>query len=107
MRRELPPKPHLEHLKAQAKDLLQAYRRGERAAYDRIRAAVPAFANHSDAELARGPFALHDAQSTIAREYGFPSWTALRTRVDAGEQPAPDPLATLVAGQPMSPELEA
>src|SRR5204862_4762352 len=31
---------------------------------------------------ARHP-ALHDAQSAIAREHGFPSWTALREEVEA------------------------
>jgi hypothetical protein len=66
--RQLPSKPNLEHLKSQAKDLLDAHRRGEPEAFSRIRAAVPAFAHMSDEALARAPFALHDAQSAIARE---------------------------------------
>ena len=70
MRRDLPTRPSLEHLKKQAKDLLDAHRRGDEEGLARIRAAVPSFAAMSDEELARAPFALHDAQSAIAREYG-------------------------------------
>jgi hypothetical protein len=66
--RQLPTRPHLDHLKAQAKDLLDAHRRGEPEAFERIRASVPAFARMADDELARAAFALHDAQSAIARE---------------------------------------
>lgn len=81
MTRQLPARPNLEHLKAQAKDLLDAHRRGEPQAFERIRASVPAFVRMSDEALARAPFALHDAQSAIAREYGFVSWTDLRGKV--------------------------
>lgn len=83
MTRPLPARPNLEHLKAQAKDLLDAHRRGEPEAFTRIRAAVPAFAHMSDEALARAPFALHDAQSAIAREYGLASWAELRAQVSA------------------------
>jgi Lon protease-like protein len=83
MTRQLPARPNLEHLKAQAKELLDAHRRGEPRAFERIRASVPAFARLSDEQLARAPFALHDAQSAIAREYGFVSWTDLRGKVAA------------------------
>ena len=94
MSRPLPSKPNLEHLKSQAKDLLDAHRRGEPEAFARIRAAVPAFARMSDDALARAPFALHDAQSAIAREYGVASWAELRARVIAADaEPAADPAA--------------
>jgi Lon protease-like protein len=83
MSRPLPARPHLDHLKAQAKDLLDAHQRGEPEAFERIRAAVPAFARMSDDQLARAAFALHDAQSAIAREYGFASWAELRDKVAA------------------------
>lgn len=83
MSRQLPARPHLDHLKAQAKDLLDAHRRGEPEAFERIRASVPAFARMSDEQLARAGFALHDAQSAIAREYGFASWAELRDKVAA------------------------
>jgi Lon protease-like protein len=81
MRRDLPPRPHIDHLKKQAKDLLEAHKRAEAPALARIRDVLPAFAGRSDAEVASAAFALHDAQSAIAREYGFPSWRQLRTAI--------------------------
>ena len=95
MSRQLPARPHLDHLKAQAKDLLDAHQRGEREALERIRAAVPAFARMSDDELARAGFALHDAQSAIAREYGFASWAELRDKVAALSAAAPSKEAAI------------
>jgi Lon protease-like protein len=83
MSRELPPRANLEHLKKQAKDLLEAHKRAEPEALGRIRDAVPAFRGKSDEEIARAPFALHDAQSAIAREYGQKSWNDLRAGVAA------------------------
>jgi hypothetical protein len=81
MRQKLPAKPHIDHLKAQAKDLLEDFRAGHETAYARIRASVPAFAGRSNHELAQSSFALHDAQSAIAREYGCVSWSELRDEV--------------------------
>lgn len=112
MRRELPSKPNLEHLKSQAKDLLDAHRRGDREALTRIRDAVPAFAHKSNTEIASLPFALHDAQSAIAREYGFVSWTELRSKVNAASEPEPsDALIAAaqqnIAAQNLPPELQA
>src|SRR5881398_3711538 len=52
--KQLPPRPNLDQLKRQAKELLQA---------------------------GRAP-ALHDAQTLIAREYGFASWNKLREHVE-------------------------
>jgi len=106
MRRELPAKPNLEHLKSQAKDLLDAHRRGEAEAFARIRAAVPAFAHRSDADIARAAFALHDAQSAIAREYGFASWAELRARLAAADAD-PASLLRTINGDRVPPELEA
>src|SRR5256714_4210174 len=55
MAKQLPPRPNLDQLKHQAKELLQA---------------------------GKAP-ALHDAQTMIAREYGFASWNKLRDHVEA------------------------
>jgi hypothetical protein len=54
--RSLPPRPHLDQLKRQAKELL----RGR-------------------PELGR----LRDAQRAIAEDYGFASWDALRSHVES------------------------
>lgn len=78
---QLPERPNLEQLKRQAKDLLHAAQTDDPAAIARFRA-LPAFAGKTPDEAARMRFALHDAQSVIAREYGFASWNVLRERVE-------------------------
>jgi Lon protease-like protein len=105
MSRALPAKPNLHHLKSQAKELLEALRRGETQAFSRIRAVVPAFAHKTNAEIARGPFALHDAQSAIAREYGCVSWAVLRDKVAASSAGSPEAPPGLPSRMP--PEVQA
>jgi hypothetical protein len=92
---ELPSRPNLEHLKKQAKDLLVAHQNHDAAAFARIRASVPAFASMSDEAIAAAPFALHDAQSAIAREHALKSWQELRDAVAAklAEAPPEAPLS--------------
>jgi Lon protease-like protein len=103
MQRDLPPHPSLEHLKKQAKDLLDAHQRREAQAFARIRAAVPAFAGMSDEAIARAPFALHDAQSAIAREHGLKSWADLREAVAAraAAPPLPESILRALMGTPL------
>ena len=79
--RQLPERPNLDHLKRQAKDLLRDAHAQDAVALARVRL-LPAFAHRPDADLARTPIGLHDAQSVIAREYGLDSWNALRERVE-------------------------
>lgn len=81
MSRPLSDRPNLEQLKKQAKSLLGASRAKDAAALARF-AALPAFANRSPGALADAGLALHDAQSVIAREHGFPSWKALREEIE-------------------------
>jgi hypothetical protein len=69
MSRDLPAHPNLEHLKNQAKDLLP-----------QLQARNPALK-------------LADAQHAIAREYGFPTWPALKTHVESLAIPAVSPFA--------------
>src|SRR5258708_1391520 len=78
---QLPERPNLEQLKKQAKSLLHAAQAKETAALSRFQA-LPAFANKSSDAMPTLSLALHDAQSVIAREHGFPSWTALREHVE-------------------------
>lgn len=78
---QLPARPDLGQLKKQAKDLLSSAKEKQPAALARFRA-LPAFTAKTDAEFAALRFALHDAQSVIAREHGFPSWNALAERVE-------------------------
>src|SRR5262245_952795 len=80
----LPSRPTLDHLKKQAKDLLRLYKEQDPAALDRLRASLPLAQNKDDHAMATLDLRLHDAQSCIAREYGFPSWDALRVYVEQG-----------------------
>jgi ankyrin repeat protein len=58
MPKALPPQPHIDWLKKAAKQQLAALRRHDASAK------------------------LHQAQLAVANEYGFPSWRALKARVD-------------------------
>jgi ankyrin repeat protein len=81
MSRPLPDRPNLEQLKKQAKSLLQAARAGDSTALRRF-AILPAFAETAPEDLAAAGLALHDAQSVVAREHGFASWSLLREEVE-------------------------
>jgi len=80
--RDLPARPNLAQLKKQAKSLLDAAKSRDRDALQRF-AALPSLSGKSPDEIASADVALHDAQSVIAREHGFPSWNALREEVEA------------------------
>lgn len=69
---ELPARPDLVQLRHQAKDLLRAAGRGDTDALARIQSV-------SDRLI------LASAQLAVAREYGFASWSKLRTEVERRE----------------------
>ncbi|HVJ29905.1 MAG TPA: ankyrin repeat domain-containing protein [Gammaproteobacteria bacterium] len=79
----MPQRPHLDVPKRQARELLAAWRSGQRDALDRIRRRHPKFEHADDAAVAAGPFRLSDAQLVIAREYGLKHWTELKQRIGA------------------------
>lgn len=79
---QLPERPNLEHLKKQARDLLRLYEANDPEALARFRASLPAAAAKADSEITALRLRLHDAQSCVAREYGFSSWLELKTFVD-------------------------
>src|SRR5215469_2985074 len=78
---QLPERANLEQLRKQAKSLLHAAQAKDSAALQRFQI-LPALACISPGELAARDLALHDAQSVIAREYGFKSWTEMRDHVE-------------------------
>lgn len=82
----LPSNPNLDHLKHQAKDLLKAHAARTPDAAQRIREFHPRFRKATDAQIFSAEFKLSDAQLTIARQSGFPSWTRLKERI---EKPTP------------------
>jgi ankyrin repeat protein len=77
--REFPARPNLEQLKNQAKSLLRAAQAHDADALRRF-AILPAFVNRTIVPVR---LALHDAQSVIAREFGFAAWNTLREEVEA------------------------
>ena len=79
--RGLPQRPHLDVPKRLARELLAAWRSGQRDALDRIRRQHPKFEHADDAAISAGPFRLNDAQLVIAREYGLKHWTELKQRI--------------------------
>ena len=82
-RQSLPARPSLEQLRKQAKELVKNHRAQDAATLALIRACLPALAGKTDEEIVLFPFALHDAQSVIARQYGFPGWNQLRNHIEA------------------------
>lgn len=76
--KSLPARPSLEQLKKQAKELLRAYRAQNPESLIRIRSVLP-----SAGTVSEKPFALHDAQFVVAREYGFGSWNQLVDHVES------------------------
>ncbi len=80
--RPLPPNPNLDHLKHQAKDLLQGYAARSLDVAQRIREFHPRFHHSTDAEIFDSPLKLSDAQLTVARESGFPSWARLKRHIE-------------------------
>ena len=73
MHRSLPPRPNAEQLRKRAKELLRALCAGDGDALHRARATrfeLPA------------RLRLHDAQTVLAREYGFRSWRRLIAHVE-------------------------
>ena len=71
--RELPARPHLDHLKREAKTLHKAWQADDPVALQRVRDAI------GDTPERKLLF----AQRVIAREYGFHTWAKLRSHVQA------------------------
>jgi ankyrin repeat protein len=80
--RSLPPRPDLAQQKRQAKELLESFTAGNVESRARVRAVLPD----------KQRIALADAQFVIAREYGFPSWTALKQDIDARAEATRSPV---------------
>jgi len=79
----LPVRSNLEHLKKQAKDLLRRYYSGDPEAIARFERVLPFVLQRNPDEKVSRRLRLHDAQSCVARDYGFPSWLDLTNYVEA------------------------
>lgn len=80
--RELPAQPSLDQQKKSAKELLKAYRASDPDEVERIRRQLPD----------KQRITLADAQYVIAREYGFQSWRALKSHIDAIRKESREPV---------------
>src|SRR5216684_4356757 len=80
--RRLPSNPNLDHLKYQAKDLLKEHAARDHGAAQRLREFHPRFHRATDADIFSAHLKLSDAQLTIARESGFPSWARLKEHIE-------------------------
>jgi HEAT repeat protein len=86
--RALPPRPSLEQLKKQAKELLAAVERGDLEARERLERYFPAAPTTVSGGVERvgaeevGVETLSQAQLVVAREYGCASWAELRRVVE-------------------------
>lgn len=80
----LPPRPSLEHLKNQAKELLRAYRAGEPHAVAAL--------HSTKGPPSAGAVRLADAQRVVARAYGFASWAKLKAHLEMNAADEGDPV---------------
>ena len=82
MKKSLPARPNLEHLRTQAKQLLSALRAGDAAAVRTFIDHLPAARRMTPEQVRGAGFRLADAQSAIARQSGFAAWPGLARHVE-------------------------
>ncbi|MEQ1823791.1 MAG: TIGR03067 domain-containing protein [Fimbriimonadaceae bacterium] len=82
MENQLPNRPNLEHLRAQAKSLLDDLKSGDQAATLTFQQHLPAASGLSREDVLKQGYRLADAQSAIARKTGFQSWPSLAHHVE-------------------------
>jgi ankyrin repeat protein len=80
--RSLPPRPDLDKLKLQAKELRRNPAAGKPSAAARVAANHPRLRGQPQQATLDRPLALADAQLVIAREFGFENWVQLKDRVE-------------------------
>ena len=82
MKKSLPARPNLDHLRTQAKRLLTELQQGDHEAARTVIEHLPAAKRLTPAQARRAGFRLADAQSAIARKSGFAAWPALARHVE-------------------------
>ena len=80
--KNLPARPHLDHLRRQAKALLAALESRDADAVATILEHLPAAQGMTAEQVSGTRFRLADAQSAIARKSGFGSWPQLARHVE-------------------------
>lgn len=82
MKRRLPARPNLEHLRTQAKALLAGLRQGDEDAARTFLEFLPEAAALSPEQVRERGFRLADAQAAIAHKSGFGAWPGLARHVE-------------------------
>jgi hypothetical protein len=82
--RILPLHPDLNQLKLQARELRRDHAAGKASAAARIAASHPRRKGQSPEAILATPLKLTDAQSVLAREYGFAGWAQMKDSVERG-----------------------
>jgi uncharacterized protein (TIGR03067 family) len=82
MKKNLPARPNLDHLRRQAKTLLAALESRDEEAASILRDHLPAAKSLSVAQILQTHYRLADAQSAIARKTGFAGWPHLARHVE-------------------------
>lgn len=81
--------PNLENLRKQAKLYVRWHRERHHPVAAQIRAVLPRFKELTDDQILDAAFKLGDAQELVARQAGFETWQALKTRVQAMTESVP------------------
>ena len=81
MAKSLPSRPHLDHLRRQAKTLLGELKDGRPSAIKAFRKHLPGAGRLAADAIAGAGFRLADAQVVVARQWGFASWPGLSRHV--------------------------
>lgn len=81
MTAQLPTNPNLQQLRNQAKELLKAHKAGDPFCCDTLRQ-LHQFKGRPDNEILKANVGLQEVQFALAMEYGFESWTQLKTFLD-------------------------
>src|SRR5437868_6084157 len=82
--RSLPPRPDLDQLKLQARELRRDHGEGKVPAAARIAANHPRLKGQPFQSILDRPLPLTDSQLVLAREYGFRNWAELKDHVERG-----------------------
>jgi uncharacterized protein (TIGR03067 family) len=82
VKKSLSARPHLDHLRSQAKQLLSALRDGDASAARTFIEYLPAAKKMTVAQVRSANLRLADAQSAIARKSGFAGWPGLAKHVE-------------------------
>ena len=91
MNTSFPPKPSLEQLRKQSKDILKLHKQGDSEGCAVLRS-LRQFASASDEDILGAQVALADVQYALAMHYGYDSWVDLKRHVESTAADAHAPI---------------